>query len=292
MESRQLRHFVEVAVQKSFTKAAKQLHIAQPAVSKSVKNLEDEIGIPLFAREERTIQLTEEGKRLFAHATSILNQMEQAVLEMEELKGLKTGRVRIGLPSMVGSFYFPEQFVAFKKKYPQLELSIYEAGTTRIRDDIREGNIDLGTIVMDDATEDLITHPFLREEMMVVVPDSHPFASLSSISYDQLLTEPLVLFKEGYYQRNIIHKIEQATGRSPHIAFETNQISMAKSLTRKGLGITIFLKMVISEDSDLVGIPFETPFSLTLALSHRKGTYLSKANKAFLSFLVNQHVNH
>ncbi|WP_054635177.1 LysR family transcriptional regulator [Thalassobacillus sp. C254] len=106
MESRQLRHFVEVAVQKSFTKAAKQLHIAQPAVSKSVKNLEDEIGIPLFAREERTIQLTEEGKRLFAHATSILNQMEQAVLEMEELKGLKTGRVRIGLPSMVGSFLF------------------------------------------------------------------------------------------------------------------------------------------------------------------------------------------
>lgn len=197
MESRQLRHFVEVAVQKSFTKAAKQLHIAQPAVSKSVKNLEDEIGIPLFAREERTIQLTEEGKRLFAHATSILNQMEQAVLEMEELKGLKTGRVRIGLPSMVGSFYFPEQFVAFKKKYPQLELSIYEAGTTRIRDDIREGNIDLGTIVMDDATEDLITHPFLREEMMVVVPDSHPLLRYLPFHMINCLQSPLFCLKKG-----------------------------------------------------------------------------------------------
>lgn len=288
MEFRQIEFFLEVVKRKSFTKAAEALYVAQPAISKSIQKLEKDLGVFLFTRTDKPVRLTPEGERFLQYATVIMDQVTLAKLEMNELIGLEKGEVTIGLPSMAGSYYFPKIIVDFKKQYPNLQISLFEAGTKNIQAAIEEGSIDLGVIVQDHQKNDkLQTLPFLKEEMVVCVPSHHPFARLQSISYEQLASEPLVLFKEGYFQRDIIEKASQISGTTPNVTFETNQISLTKSLTRRGLGITLFLKMVISEDPDLIPISLDPPVYVELALAWKKKTYFSKANQAFLDFFIN-----
>lgn len=114
MDSRHLKHFVAVAELGHFTKAAKELHIAQPALSISIKKFEQQLGVELFRREERSITLTDEGKVLFEHAKRVLQQIDDAKLAIDELRGLEKGEVRLGAPSMMGSYFFPQVLMAFK----------------------------------------------------------------------------------------------------------------------------------------------------------------------------------
>ncbi|MGO4887975.1 LysR family transcriptional regulator [Anaerobacillus sp. MEB173] len=286
MEFRQLEYFLEVAKENNFTKAADNLLVAQPAISKGIKNLEKELGLQLFNRSDKKITLTAEGQVFIHHAKTIVDQVKNAKLEMEELRGLEKGVVNIGLPSMAGSYFFPKIIVDFKRKFPHITISIYEAGAKQIQTMIEQGKIDMGAIVLDDTTNHLDTIPFLKEEMVVCLPSTHPLATQSSISYEQLALEPLVLFKEGYFQRDIVAEVSHRTGLAPNITFETNQISLTKSLTRRGLGITLFLKMVIDDDPDLVPISLDPAVHITLAVAWKKNAYLSKANQAFIDFLV------
>jgi DNA-binding transcriptional LysR family regulator len=286
MEIRQLEFFVEVARQKNFTKAAETLLVAQPAISKSIKKLEEELGLRLFNRAERKVSLTAEGEVFLKHAELILDQLKHAEAEMAEMRGLKKGEVRIGLPSMVGSYYFPSLIIDFKKTYPDLQITVYEQGTVKIQQMIANGEIDMGVVLEDKSTDELEVVPFLEEEMVVCVPASHRFAKQSAVSYEELAKEPLVLFKEGYFQREIIVQAGRMSGLPLHVTFETNQISLIKSLVAKRLGVTLFLRMVIAEDSGLVPVSLEPPVYLKLGVAWNKNAYLSKANQAFLSFLM------
>ncbi|MCT8138230.1 LysR family transcriptional regulator [Anaerobacillus sp. CMMVII] len=288
MEIRQLQCFFETAKSNSFTKAAEKLYIAQPAVSMAIKKLEKELGITLFHRHDRAVRLTVEGERFLIHVQKIFDQLEEARLEMEELRGLERGEVKLGLPSMMGSFYFPNIIVAFKKAYPHLNISIIEDGTKQIQANIENDTIDLGVIILDETTKELESIPIINEEMVVCVPATHKLAQGKSITYEQLAGEALVLFKEGYFQRDIVINHIQDLGLVPNIAFETNQISLTKSLTRKGLGVTLFLKMVIQDDKDFVPLSLTPPITLSLGLAWKKRTYLSKANEAFVDFVRNE----
>lgn len=287
MELRQIEFFLEVAKQRNFTKAAENLFVAQPAISKSIKNLENELGVYLFTRNEKNIRLTPEGERFYQYAATIYEQVQLAKLEMSELAGLEKGEVTLGLPSMVGSYYFPKIIINFKKKYPQLQISLFEAGTKKIQSALEEGKIDLGVVVSDRIqSNQLESISFLQEEMVVCMPKTHPLAQQKSITYEQLAAEPLVLFKEGYFQRDIIEKVVEKTGMKANVTLETDQISLTKSLTRKGFGITLFLKMVISDDPDLIGVSLNPPVYVDLSLAWKKKAYFSKANEAFLQFFM------
>lgn len=287
MEIRQLECFFETAKLKSFTKAAEALYIAQPAVSMAIKKLEKELGVTLFHRHDRSVRLTVEGERFFVHVQKIFDQIEEARLEMDELRGLERGEVKLGLPSMMGSFYFPNIIVAFKKAYPHLNISIVEDGTKQIQAYIENDEIDMGVIILDQTIENLEAIPIIEEEMVVCVPSSHLLAKKKEITYEELAQQSLVLFKEGYFQRDVVISRIDQLGLLPKIAFETNQISLTKSLTRKGLGVTLFLKMVIQDDQDLIPLSLVPPITLSLGLAWKKKTYLSKANQAFVDFIEN-----
>ena len=106
MNTRLLRYFVKLVETENFTHAAKQLHIAQPALSVAIKKLEQHLDVPLFHRNERKVTLTDEGKVLLEHARLILQQIDDATIAMAELKGLEKGEVKLGVPSMLGSYLF------------------------------------------------------------------------------------------------------------------------------------------------------------------------------------------
>lgn len=281
-----MQFFVEVAKRRNFTKAAEGLNTVQPAVSIAIKKLEEELNVKLLNRQDRNISLTAEGARLLEHAERILSQFSSAKVEMEEMSGLARGEVRIGVPIMVGSYYLPDIIMEFKENYPSLHFSIHETGAREIESMILRGEIDMGIISGHDVPDNLVTEPLLREEMVVCTAGGHRLARRKKISLKEFAEEPLVLLKQGYYHRMLIDEASKMHETRLNVTFETNLIPLMKSLVRKGMGISAFLRMVLTEDPDLAAIPFDPPMDIRLVIAWKKDAYLSQANQAFLQFLI------
>jgi DNA-binding transcriptional LysR family regulator len=286
MDLRQLRVFVEVAQQRSFTRAAEQLHIAQPAVSISIRKLEEELELTLLNRQDKRVTLTAEGETLLAHAKRILENCSAAEAEMAELRGLGCGEVRVGIPPMMSSYYFPHIIREFRDRYPNLKLSVNGEGAASIQRMISNGEIDMGVIAGHKVPEGLEYQHFLREEIVACVPGDHPLAERDTITFPDYLKEPLIVFKQGYYMRELMDELVAEGNLKPKVVFETNLFSLVRSLVKEQLGISTFLRMVISGDSELAAISFDPPLYLDLVIAWKANRYLSRANRAFIDFLL------
>ena len=288
MDLRQLRFFVEIIRQGSFTRAAEKLHIAQPAVSISIRKLEEELELTLLNRQEKRVTLTAEGENLLRHAERILDNLAAAETEMAELRGLSHGEVRIGIPPMMSSYYFPLIIRQFRDAYPNLKLSVNGEGAASIQRMISRGEIDMGVITGQKLMDGLESQHFLREEIVACVPLDHPLAGRRTISRSEFLHEPLILFKEGYYMRELIDELVAGEDLQPQVVFETNLFSLVRSLIKQRMGISTFLRMVVSGDDELSAISFDPPLYLDLLIAWKADRSLSRANRAFIDFLLAQ----
>ncbi len=286
MDLRQLRAFMEVASHGSFTRAAEKLHIAQPAVSMAIRKLEEELDLTLLNRQEKRVTLTAEGETLLAHARRILDDCAAAETEMAELRGLGTGEVRIGIPPMMSSYYFPLIIRDFRARYPNLKLSVNGEGAASIQRMISRGEIDMGVIAGHKVPEGLETQLFLREEIVACVPLDHPLAARDRVTFAEYLSEPLIVFKQGYYMRELMDEVAEKRSLKPKIVFETNLFSLVRTLIKERLGISTFLRMVVSGDPELAAVSFDPPLYLDLRIAWKANRYLSRANRAFIDFLM------
>jgi len=288
MDLRQIRAFVAVARERNFTRAAESLHIAQPAVSMAIGNLEAQLELTLFNRQGRQVMLTAEGEAFLRHAERILDDCRAADTEMAELKGLERGEVRIGIPPMMSSYYFPRIIRDFRARYPRLQLAVLGEGAARIQRLIAAGEIDMGVIAGSKIPEGLQSRRFLREEIVACVPARHGLAGRSSISLAEFLAEPLVQFKKGYYMRELTDELVRGSRLTPQVVFETNLFSLVRSLIREGVGISTLLRMVVADDPQLAAVSFSPPLFLDLHIAWKVDGYLSLANRAFVDFLLEQ----
>jgi len=288
MDLKQLRYFMTVVDSGGFSAASRRLHIAQPAISIAVRKLEQELELTLLHRGERRITPTVEGEVLLGHARKLLALADTAELEMRELHGLAKGEVRLGIPSMLGSYYFPPILMGFKHRHPELRLSVYEQGTRRLQQMIHDGELDLGVVVADSPPADLETRLLTRAEMVACVPADHPFASREAIDMEEFFSQELVVFKPGYFLREFVDRFSERTGKAPRIAFETNLIPLTKAIVRQGFGITTFMVLENEPGNDLVAVPFTEPVFLDLSLAWKRGGYLSRADRAFVEYILEQ----
>lgn len=286
MDLKQLRYFYEIVRLGSFTRAAESLHVAQPAISVSIRKLETELDLQLFQRHDRKVSLTAEGECLWLHAQRILQAVGDARLEMQELKGLSKGEVRVGIPGMMGSYYFPPILMAFRHRYPHISLQVIEGGTSQLQQMLETAELDLAVIVRDFLPDELEARVILREEMRVVVGLEHPLAQQAAVSIDKFFKEELVLFRQGYFHRKVVDRLAAEAGVKPLLGFETNLIPLIKSIIKQGFGISTLLAMALENDPDLVDLPFAEPVWLDLCIAWRREGYLSRANQAFVDFLL------
>ncbi|MGY2574028.1 LysR family transcriptional regulator [Vibrio sp. C8] len=285
METRHLKYFVEVAQHQSFTHAASALHIAQPALSIAIKKFEQQLGVTLFRRDERKVSLTHEGEVLLEHALRILRQLEDAQLAVDELKGLVKGEVRLGTPSMMGSYFFPEIIMAFKSYFPNLKMTMVEAGTQSIRKMLLNGELDIGVILNHDLPPDLEVDPLLSSQMVAVVGKEHELAEKKEIEFKEFFDHELVMFKPGYFHRDFIDNTCKEHKLTANISFETNLLPMILSIVQHEYAITALLELVTDHESEIRAIPFNPPVYLDLALAWRKEGYLSNADRTFIEFV-------
>lgn len=288
MEFRQLQHFVTVVETGSISAAARHLFLAQPAISASIKKLENELNMPLLHRRERGVSLTSAGQQFLQHARQILRQAKDAKLAMHAIEGLDQGEVEIGVPTMLGSYFFPPLIMAFKHQYPALQMNIIDTGTRNIRHKLLNGELELGVVADKDLLPELESEKLIKEEMVVCMAADHPLAAHQQIEYRDFLAHELVMFSKGYYHHSLIKKISREENSSPKVAFTSNLLPLIKSVIRKGYAISPMWYVAIQDDDEIVTRPFVEPFFIELSLAWRRDSYLSRANQAFCDFVLQQ----
>lgn len=288
MEFRQLQHFVAIVETGSISAAARRLYLAQPAISASIKKLENELNMPLLHRRERGVSLTEAGQQFLLHAKQILQQASDAKSAMQAIEGLDQGEVEIGVPPMLGSYFFPPLIMAFKHQHPALRLNILDSGTRSIRKKLLEGDLELGVVADHDIPPEFDSGKLIREEMVVCMAADHPLSQFEKIEYAEFLKYELILFGKGYYHHSLIEKISQKEKESPKIAFTSNLLPLIKTVIRKGYAISPMWKVTIQDDDEIITRPFVEPFCIDLSLAWRRDSYLSRANQVFRDFILEE----
>jgi len=288
MEFRQLRHFVAIVEKGGISAAARHLYMAQPAISASIKKLEEELNMPLLHRRDRGVHLTNAGQQFLLHARQILQQATDAKLAMSAIEGLVQGEAEIGVPTMLGSYFLPPLIMAFKHQYPALSLNIIDAGTRNIRKKLLDGELELGVVADKDLLPEFESSKLMQEEMVVCMMEEHPLAEKECIEYKDFLAHDLILSGKGYYSNSLIEKISKEAQTMPKVAFTSNLLPLIKSVIRKGYAISPMWKVAIQDDDGIITRPFAKPFVIELSLAWRRDSYLSSANQALRDFLLEQ----
>ncbi len=186
---------------------------------------------------------------------------------------------------MMGSYFFPEIIMAFKSYFPNLKMTMVEAGTQSIPKMLLNGELDIGVILNHDLPPDLEVDPLLSSQMVAVVGKEHELAEKKEIEFKEFFDHELVMFKPGYFHRDFIDNTCKEHKLTANISFETNLLPMILSIVKHEYAITALLELVTDHESEIRAIPFNPPVYLDLALAWRKEGYLSNADRTFIEFV-------
>ena len=292
MEVHQLAYFESVSRHLHFTRAAEELNVAQPSVSQQIRKLETELGAPLFHRMKRHVALTEAGKTFLPHARAVLQRLDEARLEVQELSGLRRGSLAVGAPPSVGTHLLPRALAAFSQRHPGIALAFREAGSRTLLGLLEQGELDLAVVIQPIRHPALETLPLLEEELLLAVPRTHPLAGgrRGRVRLAELSSEPFVLLREGAYDlRDQTLAACRRAGFEPRVALDGGEMDSVLRFVAAGLGVAILPEMVLG-DVD----PRKGPVALRLAaprltrslvLARRRDRYFSAAAQEFMRVL-------
>ncbi len=286
MELRQLEYFEAVCRLQNFTRAAGELHVAQPSITNAIQKLEEELGVFLFDRSQKKIAVTAEGQAFQLRVQKVLFDVRQAVLEMEDFRKLNRGSIKFAAPPMIGAYLFPNIFNQFKTAYPNLDVVMYEEGSLAARSMLEKEELDLGLIILPESSTVLNTVPITRQEIMLCLAPEHRLHAAESVDFGQLQAESFILLKQEFYHRQLVLEECARYGFTPRIVFSSNQIETIKAMVASNAGISFLMNMVIRNQPNLVGVPLAEPLSITIGLAWKRGKYLSKAAQAFIDFII------
>lgn len=292
MELRQLRYFLDIVDEGSFTRAARNAYVAQPGVSAQVRNLERELGVTLLDRTGRTVTPTRAGEAIIPHARAVLRAVDQISGTASSLTGLLTGQLVLGTVPSISSrrISLPDALSRFHDDHPGVEITLTEGNSDALMEDLRAGHVDLALLSLGTSEPRGIRTRTLAEEPVVVavVPD-HPLADRDHVTLDELSGFPLVTFPHGSGVRGLLE--DAASGRTLrlHIALEAGDPRIITRFAEAGLAAAVLPAPQLnatSEESSLVTVPVTGPtITGRIALAWRAGAEPGPAAAAFLGYL-------
>lgn len=283
---RDLEIFVKIAENKSFTKTAEILYISQPSLSKTIQKLERELNVVLFDRSSKSARLTDAGKIVYQKSKEILTNVKSISVSLNELSELVTGEVRVGIPQIIGTFFFPKIAHLFNKKYPKVNLSIREEGGLIIEKLVDNGTLDIGFVVLPNSYETLNSKLIYKDEFVLCVSSKHPLAKLDKVSLQNLKDENFILFAKSFALHGLIVNSCKKAGFIPKVAFESTQWDLVLELVSAELGIALVPKVLVNKLNNvgLVSIFLEQPsISWKIGIITKKNAYQSYALKEFIN---------
>ena len=290
MTLHQLRVFLAVARHQSYSKAAEVLYLTQPAVSMQVRALEEALGVALFERVGRTLSLTEAGREFFSYAQKIAALLDEAKLVMEELNGLKRGRITLAAVSTAGAYVLPPLLGAFRERYPGITISLEVTNRATVQKRFLQNEVDL--VVMGRPPEGVphVAEPFLPDEMVVIASPAHPLAKVSRIPVERLAQQVFILREAGSGTRLAAEEFFKERGVTISVGFELGDNSAVKEAVAAGLGVAILSKHTLRMELYLRRVIIldiqDFPIHRQWYVVHREDKRLSRATSAFKSFLL------
>lgn len=287
MELRQLEYFLMVSKVNSFTRAAERLYVSQPAVTNAIRSLEEELGIQLFDRSQKQALLTTEGQVFFNHVENVMHGVSKTISEINELKNLNTGILKLGITPLAGIAPIPQLLAKFRKTYPNIQISFIEENVSVIQKSLIEDKVDLGIIINGEDNNFIETSILGKQELVVCCSQNHRFSNLTSIDLSELVEEPLILLSQGCLLRKLIITEFERLNTLPQITFESNHIQTIKSLVACDIGLSVIPRGLCENDSNLIAIPLKQPVYITISIAQKKNKYLSHAAQAILNLASN-----
>ncbi len=281
MELRQLRYFLEVARQEHVTRAAKDLHITQSTLSHQLRQLEEELGTPLFDRVGRQIQLTQAGRMFVGFASRALRDIEDGRLALQSLSGLQRGELRVGVITTYTNSLLPQAILDFINKYPGIRLQIEDLPATQIAQRVLEGSLDLGLAFTMSETPGLKTEPLFSERLILLVSKDHPLADHKSVHGRNLSTLKIALQSKQYASRQLIDRHLRRYFEDG-VCMELDSIQTMQLMVAKSDLACILFEGAVLPLPNLRAIPISTPEVVrTAALVWSRERFHSAAAKEF-----------
>lgn len=289
MELRHLAYFLAVAERLNFSRAAEELHVAQPAISQQIRALERELGVQLFDRLGRKVALTTAGEALLPHARRICTAVEMAENDVRELGALTRGQVSLGAPSTVSAYILPERLTAFKEKHPGLEVTLREAGTQTLVRLLEDGQLDLAIVVTGVLSTHFETLPFRDEMYVLAVGHQHALAKRRTVRLADLSAEAFILFPVGYMLREVTLTACRKAGFEPKVALDGGSTQSALEFVAAGLGVALVPQLVLGHVKGLRTLRImDQTLRRSLGVAWHKQHYLSPGARALRDFLAEE----
>jgi LysR family transcriptional regulator, low CO2-responsive transcriptional regulator len=292
MEIRQLKAFLAIAEAKTFTAGARRVNVTQAAISMQIRQLEDEVGLPLFTRTPRRVILTEAGEHLLERARKILREHDAAVAEIAELAGAEHGRLRIGSASaMFATMQLPTILQNLKEKFPNAEITVSSGTSQTLVDKILHGETDIAFVSLPVDNSHVTTELLFSDEIVAIAHPTHPLADQKYISAAALAGEPLILGEKGGNTRRLIDDFFSAANVHPNVVMELSRQEAINQMVENNMGIGIAGAKTVSKEisgGKLASWLIEgAEIKWDLGLARLRGGYFSPIAKEFVQFCKN-----
>ncbi|MBD8026373.1 LysR family transcriptional regulator [Ureibacillus sp. Re31] len=288
MEIQQLEYFKTVAEMQHMTQAAEKLNISQPALSKSISNIEQEIGVPLFDRQGRSISLNRYGKLFLNSVDIILEEFDKAKEEIGGLVMPGFGEVAFGFIHTLGMEVVPELMAHVPERYPNMKFTLTQAASYNLLKWLEEGQIDLCLSQrIRSKTIEIDWIELWSEELFVIVPKNHRFANRESIKLEEIKDEPFISIKRGNALRLIVDKLFKEAGITTNITFAAEEMHTVAGFVGAGLGVSLIPNVKGLNDYNVCKIRVSEPIcERKIGVSWAANRYLSPAANQFKNYLV------
>lgn len=286
MTLNQLRYFCTASRCHSITKAAEELYVTQPTVSVAIRDLEIEFGISLFYRKGNQLILTQEGESFYEKATYILQYCNELQADYSSMSRVKPP-LRIGIPPMLSTVFFPELLTAFHQDHPEIAVMLEEYGSVRACDLVQNDTLDLALVNMEQYNIDKFHNVVLANDQVVFcVNKDHRLADKEIVTTKEMSKELLIFFNADSVQNQLLKTRFEMDGYIPNIVMRSSQIYTTLQFIKTGKYSCFLYSSMLDKftDSEITGIPLNPPIHIKIGMIWKKGKYISGDMQTFLNF--------
>lgn len=294
MDIREMKYIETIAQTRSITKAAQKLHISQPALHKSLRKVEEEFHTTFFYRKGHESLPTDTGLIVLEYAKRTLNNLKEMQEKVLEIQNLKSGRVTLGFPAIIGTLYLPQALINFQKAYPDITLKTLEAGANELSTLVENGTLDMAILVRPVNHRSLSEIPLLQNQVVAGVTRNHPWYHRSYVTVEDFESVSFNTYCSDFSIHTQLMELFKEKNITPHIGFSGSSSDFLCQISILSDGILVLPRPVIESicKDQMVPIPFDPAFPWELSLAFRKNSYLSTSAKALIRHLQEHFLHH
>jgi LysR family transcriptional activator of glutamate synthase operon len=287
MDWRQLEYFRALGRLGNMSRAAEQLHLTQPALSRAVDRLESEIGAPLFERVGRTIRLTQYGTAFLQRVERALDELEAGRREIADMAGSERGTIGLGFLRTLGPRYVPQLVRAFENTSPGVRFRFVQSNGAGLERQLIDGGINLALMTRSLVGKRPKWERIMTQPLLLIVPPNHRLASRDVVRLADLENETFIAFPRGHAVRDMTDELCRNVGYAPDVAVEGDESSSIRGFVSAGFGVALIPDTGIADDLPSLRI-VDPPAERDIGLATMPGRYLSLAEREFARFLSSE----